>query len=146
MELISRVIPLVPVFDLTSCFLAATDNCAIGEISSSRAKEPNMPSHWDHIKIHGLHPSINMSDLVNHIGNCISERRTSGTSMIFDDDLQVKDILEEITQYLFSDTQFTAASDEQSLMTRVNSLCCLLQDSTATQSTQVKSSEGVALQ
>lgn len=122
---------------------SVTDTCGIGEISSSRAKEPNMLSHWDQIKIPGFHPSMSMSDLMNHIGNCFSERRTSGTSMISDDDLQAKKILDEITQYLLSDAQFTAASDEKSLMSRVNSLCCLLQDSTAAQTTQAKSDEGI---
>lgn len=102
-----------------------------------------MLSHWDQIKIPGFHPSISMSDLMNHIGNCISERRTSGTSMISDDDLQAKEILDEITQYLLSDAQFTAASDEKSLMSRVNSLCCLLQDSTVAQNTQAQSNEGI---
>ncbi|OMO73956.1 cc-nbs-lrr resistance protein [Corchorus olitorius] len=43
------------------------------------------------------------------------------------EDLQGRDLLEEITQYLLSDSQHTSASDEQSLMSRVNSLCCLLQ-------------------
>nr|GMC63815.1 uncharacterized protein LOC109155298 [Ipomoea batatas] len=37
-------------------------------------------------------------------------------------------MLEEINRCLFSDTQYMpAASDEKSLMSRVNSLCCLLQ-------------------
>lgn len=106
-----------------------------------------MLGHWDQIKIPGIHPSMSMSDLVNHIGNCISEQRISGTSIIPQDDLQANDIMEEITQYLLSDTQVASASDEKSLMSRVNSLCCLLhKDSTTAQSMQTKSSDGVGLQ
>ncbi|XP_031260359.1 uncharacterized protein LOC116118514 [Pistacia vera] len=120
------------------------DTCATGEISSSGAEEPKMLSHWDQIKVPGLHPSMSMSDLVNHIGHCISEQRTSGGSLIFGNDLQGRDVLEEITQYLFSDTQLTSTSDEKSIMSRVNSLCCLLQkDSAATQNLQDKSSIGI---
>lgn len=75
----------------------------------------------------GLHPSMSMSDLVNHIGHCISEQMTSGNSSICGGDMKSSDILDEITQYLLGDSLVTSASDEQSLMTRVNSLYCLLQ-------------------
>ncbi|XP_044496760.1 uncharacterized protein LOC123219090 [Mangifera indica] len=120
------------------------DTSATGEIRSSGAEEPKVLSHWDQIKVPGLHSSMSMSDLVNHIGQCISEQRTSGGSLNFGDDLKGRDVLEEISQYLFSDIQLTSASDEKSLMSRVNSLCCLLQkDSTATQNLQDKNSEGV---
>ncbi|KAJ4718678.1 ATP-dependent DNA helicase [Melia azedarach] len=123
------------------------DTCDTGEIRSTGTKECKMLGHWDQIKIPGIHPSMSMSDLVNHIGNCISEQRISGTSIIPQDDLQANDIMEEITQYLLSDTQVASASDEKSLMSRVNSLCCLLhKDSTTAQSMQTKSSDGVGLQ
>lgn len=90
---------------------------------------------------------MSVSDLVNHIGNCISEQITSGNSTISSDALQGRDILEEITQYLFSDTQLTSASDEHLLMSRVNSLCCLLQkDYAAAQNLQATSNnEGVGI-
>lgn len=42
------------------------------------------------------------------------------------------EILKEISKSLLSDTQNVSASDEQSLMSRVNSLCCLLQQDPAT--------------
>ncbi|XP_044485921.1 uncharacterized protein LOC123211332 isoform X2 [Mangifera indica] len=123
--------------------ISVMDTCTTGEIRSSGAQETNMLSHWDQIKVPGLHSSMSMSDLVNHIGHCISEQRASGGSLLFGTDLHGRDVLEEITQYLFSDSQLTSSSDEKSLMSRVNSLCCLLQkDSTATQNLQEKSSEG----
>ncbi|KAK2651759.1 hypothetical protein Ddye_011615 [Dipteronia dyeriana] len=122
------------------------DTRALGESGTVGAKEPKLLSHLDQIKVPGLHPSMSMSDLVNHIGNCISEQITSGNSTISSDALQGRDILEEITQYLFSDIQLTAASDEQSLMSRVNSLCCLLQkDYAAAQNLQATSNEGVGI-
>ena len=56
------------------------------------------------------------------------------------------EILEEIAQCLLSDTQLTTtASDEKSLMSRVNSLGCLLheeQDDTA-QNLQVYAGDGI---
>lgn len=82
--------------------------------------------NWDQIKVPGLHPSMSMSDLMNHIGHCISEQMGQGNSS-FDDPSECQDILEDIAQYLLSDNQSAAASDEKSLMARVNSLCCLLQ-------------------
>jgi hypothetical protein len=97
------------------------------EIRSNRTGEQKLPSNWDQIKVPGLHSSMSMSDLVNHIGHCISEQMTSGNSILCGGDIKSSDILDEITQYLLGDSQVTSASDEQSLMTRVNSLCCLLQ-------------------
>ncbi|XP_062159024.1 uncharacterized protein LOC133866499 isoform X2 [Alnus glutinosa] len=80
----------------------------------------------------GLHPSMSMSDIVNHIGLCISEQMTSGNLPAADEGSGYDDILEDIAQYLLNDNQFTAASDEKSLMSRVNSLCCLLQKDSGT--------------
>lgn len=99
----------------------------MGDIRNAGAREPKLLNQLDQIKVPGIHPSMSVSDFVNHIGNHISEQITSGNSTISSDALQGRDILEEITQYLFSDTQLTSTSDEQMLMSRVNSLCCLLQ-------------------
>ncbi|KDP41944.1 hypothetical protein JCGZ_26962 [Jatropha curcas] len=86
-----------------------------------------IPSHWNQIKMPGLQPSMSMSDLVNHIGQCITEQMAFDNSTSSDSDPKNNSILDEITQYLLSDSQLTSDSDEQSLMSRVNSLCCLLQ-------------------
>uniref|UniRef100_A0A5B7BLI1 TRF2/HOY1 PH-like domain-containing protein n=1 Tax=Davidia involucrata TaxID=16924 RepID=A0A5B7BLI1_DAVIN len=85
------------------------------------------PRNWEQIKVPGIRPSMSMSDLVNHIGHHISEQMTSGNPPS-EKALECQDMLENIAQILLGDTQFTAASDEKSLMARVNSLCCLLQD------------------
>ena len=89
-------------------------------------KEGKLLSQLDEIRFPGLHASVSMSDLVNHIGNCISEQMTSSSN-----DLLNRNILEEITQYLLNDSQLTSASDEKCLMSRVNSLCSLLQKDSA---------------
>ena len=115
------------------------DSHAIEEIRGSTAKEGELLSQWDQIRFPGLNASMSMSDLVNHIGNCISEQMTSSS-----DDLQSRDILEEITQYLLNDSKHTSASDEQCLMSRVNSLCCLLQkDSAVAPNFQTKEDDAV---
>ncbi|XVE63480.1 hypothetical protein DITRI_Ditri07aG0023900 [Diplodiscus trichospermus] len=87
--------------------------------------------NWDQIKVPGLHPSMSMSDLMNHIGSCLSEQMTAGNPSS-ENRPDCQEVLEEIAQYLLSDTQFTTTSDEKSLMSRVNSLCCLLQKDSAT--------------
>ncbi|XP_065849325.1 uncharacterized protein [Euphorbia lathyris] len=94
------------------------------------------PRNWDQIKVPGLHPSMSMGDFMNHIENCISEQITSGNPPSVDGS-ERQNILEDIAQYLFSDTQLTTSSDEKRLMARVNSLCCLLQkEPTSTQNLQ----------
>ncbi|KAF2301539.1 hypothetical protein GH714_025774 [Hevea brasiliensis] len=87
-----------------------------------------IPSHWEYqIKVPELQPSMSLSDLVNNHGQRISEQMISGNPKISHGDPKNGDILEEITRYLLRDSQLTSASDEQHLMSRVNSLCCLLQ-------------------
>ncbi|KAL8223109.1 hypothetical protein R6Q57_020508 [Mikania cordata] len=85
-------------------------------------KQPHAP---------GIHPNMSISDLVSHIGNSLSEQNIS-RNLPFSNNAPgpnyPKDMLENISQILLSDSQLTAASDERTLMSRVNSLCCLLQD------------------
>ncbi|XP_058067772.1 uncharacterized protein LOC131217060 isoform X2 [Magnolia sinica] len=115
------------------------DARAIEESSSNENEELKQPRHWDQLKVPGIRPSMSVSDLVTHIGQCMQMTSSNPTG----EGSWGRDMLDEITQYLLSDSQFSAASDEQSLMSRVNSLCCLLQKDAATvQDPQVKS-EGV---
>ncbi|KAL8040899.1 hypothetical protein ABFX02_10G129900 [Erythranthe guttata] len=81
----------------------------------------------DSLKIQGLRPSMSMSDLVNHIENCISEQMTSG-NLPSETASECHDMLENIAQVLLSDNNCATGLDEKSLMKKVNSLCCLLQD------------------
>ncbi|KAJ0934237.1 hypothetical protein HanRHA438_Chr03g0105141 [Helianthus annuus] len=79
----------------------------------------------------GLQPNMSISDLVNQIEHGFSEQNTSGNLPISHNAPGLdypKDTLENISQILLSDNQLTATSDERTLMSRVNSLCCLLQD------------------
>lgn len=85
-------------------------------------------SHWDQIKVPGIHPSMSMSDLVNHIENRITEQRTSSNHPLSREEQESLEILEDISQCLFNDGQYgSSASDEKSVLSKVNSLCCLLQ-------------------
>ncbi|CAI9283672.1 unnamed protein product [Lactuca saligna] len=83
---------------------------------------------WDQIKVPGIHPSMSMSDLVNHIENRITEQRTSGNHPLSHEEKESLEILEDISRCLFNDAQYgSSTSDEKSVMSKVNSLCCLLQ-------------------
>ncbi|KAI3754527.1 hypothetical protein L1987_54312 [Smallanthus sonchifolius] len=79
----------------------------------------------------GLLPNMSIADLVNHIGNDLSKQNIP-MNLPFSNNAHglsyPKDMLENISQILLSDNQLTAASDERTLMSRVNSLCSLLQD------------------
>lgn len=118
---------------MESCAAEASANFEVG---SSRS-----PRNWEQMKVPGLHPSMSMSDLVNHIGHCISEQMTAANPSFANQGPEYQDILEDIAQYLLNDNQSTT-SDEKSLMKRVNSLCCLLQKdptNTTTQHDEVRS-------
>jgi hypothetical protein len=102
--------------------------------SSSSQPVLKNPSLWEQLNAQGLiKASMSVDDLVNHLGNCISEQMTSGNSNMPGNSMPPKELLEDLAQYLLSDTQAgqaTSASDEKSLMARVNSLCCLIQKDT----------------
>jgi hypothetical protein len=123
------------------------DTHAIEEIRNSRFEELKGLIGQDQIKVPGLHSSMSMSDLVSHFENRISEQRTSNNFTLSAEERQSLEILEEISHCLFNDSQYASTSDEQCIMSRVNSLCCLLQkDPVTAQSLQVNkgdSSTGV---
>ena len=100
---------------------------AIRDFGSRGAETLKFLSNLDQIKLPGLHPSMSMNDLVNHIEHCISERMASGNPNFAGDGQLNRSILEEFTQCLFNDSQLSTAPDEQFVMSRVNSLCSLLQ-------------------
>ncbi|XP_059287839.1 uncharacterized protein LOC132041081 [Lycium ferocissimum] len=103
------------------------DTRAVGENANSVGYDSHGMRNLEQLKVPGLRPSMSMTDLVSHIESCISEQINSG-SLQSDDALECKGMLEDIAQMWLSDTQYTTASDEKSLMKKVNSLCCLLQD------------------
>ncbi|KAL2455852.1 hypothetical protein Adt_47075 [Abeliophyllum distichum] len=91
---------------------------------------------WEQLEVPGLCPSMSMSDLVNHIENCISEQVTS-ECVPSDKASELWDVMENIKQDLLSDTQCAAGLDEESLLKKVDSLCCLLQDPATSSSAKV---------
>ncbi|KAK9130309.1 hypothetical protein Sjap_010796 [Stephania japonica] len=101
------------------------DSYAIEDAGTRKGGEIKGLNHLDQLKVPGLRTSMSMSDLVDHIGQCLSEQMTPGNPLF--SEVQNRETLEGIAQYLLSDSQLASTSDEQSLMSRVNSLCCLLQ-------------------
>ncbi|KAK4857504.1 hypothetical protein QYF36_001703 [Acer negundo] len=83
---------------------------------------------------------------MNDIGHySISQQMTCGNQPLFEQGQDCPEILRVIAQCLLSDTQLTMASDEKSLMSRVNSFGCLLHkepDDTA-QNLQVNVNDGI---
>ncbi|XP_057430434.1 uncharacterized protein LOC130723409 isoform X2 [Lotus japonicus] len=99
-------------------------DCPSIDGSTSSEIESKGPKSWDQIKVPGLKPSMSMSDFIGHIEHCLSEQMTLPLSA---GGSEYQEILEDIAQHLLNDNQVAATSDEKSLMSRVNSLCCLLQ-------------------
>ncbi|KAH9603387.1 hypothetical protein KSS87_008991 [Heliosperma pusillum] len=107
---------------------------------SSDAKILKNSKSFEQLIIQGIHSSMSMNDLVNHIGSCMTSENLSFTEN--ESESESLKTLEDISQHLLGDFQFTSSSDEKSLMSRVNSLCSLIQkDGTPAQSFQV-SEEG----
>ncbi|XP_061363403.1 uncharacterized protein LOC133307001 isoform X2 [Gastrolobium bilobum] len=102
-------------------------DCRSVEGSTSSETDSKGPRNLDQIKLPGLRPSMSMSDFIGQIELCLSEQMTSGNPSFSNGGSEYQEILEDIAQHLLSDNQVAAASDEKSLMSRVNSLCCLLQ-------------------
>lgn len=73
------------------------------------------PKKWELLKVPELCPSMSMTDLMNHIGNCISEQVTSG-SLLSAKASECHDMLVNISQVLLSDTHCSTGLDERSLM------------------------------
>lgn len=113
---------------LTGVLPSVMDTHSTEEIRCFEGRSSKSVSQLDRIKVPGLLPSMSMSDLVSHI----TEQMTPDNPVFSGNKQHRRNILEDITQYLFSDSQLTSASEEQSLMSRVNSLCCLLQKDPST--------------
>lgn len=111
------------------------DSRAIEGSGNCEVVDSKGPRNWDQIKVPGLHPSISMTDLMNHIESRLSEQMAYGNPPVDGSDNQ--NILDDIAQYLLNDNQLTTSNDEKRLMARVNSLCCLLQKDPSVQNLQV---------
>jgi hypothetical protein len=110
--------------------------------------------NWNCVRVPGIKRSMSKSELVNHIGHQMFKQMYS-ESMPPPTDASMKPTLDEFTRYhlgdsqmtencigsssncglsfeevtrqLLQDSQITNGSDEKMLMSRVNSLCCLIQ-------------------
>ncbi|EPS69285.1 hypothetical protein M569_05482, partial [Genlisea aurea] len=90
--------------------------------------------NWDRIMVpggSGLHSSMSMSDLVNHLESRMSEQESPTNPNLSLEDWEGLQMLDDINRCLFGDFHgsngVVIAPDDKSLMSRVNSLCCLLQ-------------------
>jgi hypothetical protein len=93
-------------------------------------QEPNNANWRNQLTMPGLTASISVNDSVNHLGNCMAEHRTTDNPPLASNE-QSKEVLEDLVQHLFSDTQGMPVSDDKYLMARVNSFCSLLQNNSA---------------
>jgi hypothetical protein len=110
--------------------------------------------NWNCFRVPGIKRSMSKSEIVNHIGHQMF-RQMYSESMPPPTDASVKPTLDEFTRYflgnsqttensngtssncgltfqdlsrqLLQDSQITDGADEKMLMSRVNSLCCLIQ-------------------
>ncbi|KAL3617691.1 hypothetical protein CASFOL_038012 [Castilleja foliolosa] len=105
---------------------------AIMDIKNSSVDQLKELSNWDQIMVPGIRSSMSMSDLVSHLENRISDQGTSRNLTLSSEEWQSLQILDNISRCLFSDVQnLPDSTEEKSLMSRVNSLCCLLQKDNA---------------
>ncbi|KAK4395483.1 hypothetical protein Sango_1702600 [Sesamum angolense] len=107
------------------------DTWTVEDIKNGGMEQLKVLSNWEQIRVPVLRSSMSMSDLVSHLENRISEQGSSSNPTLSSEEWEGLQILDDINRYLFSDTQNMPDSDEKSLMSRVNSLCCLLQKDTA---------------
>lgn len=75
----------------------------------------------EQLNIPGFHRSMSMDDIVNHIEDQISEPMTSANAS------ECRNVLNNIQEILLSDTPMVVSADEKRLLSKVNSLCNLLQ-------------------
>ncbi|XP_050920883.1 uncharacterized protein LOC127138465 isoform X2 [Lathyrus oleraceus] len=116
---------LSPSFTLDSIPCEAASSSS--EVINSSEADSKGPKNWDQIKLPGLRPSMSVSDFIGHIEHHLSEEMASGNLSSPAKRMDYNVMLEDIAHHLLNDNHVTTDSDEISLMSRVNSLCCLLQ-------------------
>ncbi|XP_062221724.1 uncharacterized protein LOC133921031 [Phragmites australis] len=102
-------------------------SCAADFQASGAPQEPKNPNWRNQLIVPELRASMSVNDFVNHLGNCIAEERTEGNPPLANYEEQSKEVLEDLVQYLFTDTQGPSASDDKYLMARVDSFYSLLE-------------------
>ncbi|PIN06849.1 hypothetical protein CDL12_20590 [Handroanthus impetiginosus] len=113
---------------------SAMDTFSVENIKDGGMEQLKSLSNWDNIRVPGLRSSMSMTDLVSHLEHRISEQGASNGPNLSSEEWESLQILDNINRCLLSDVQSMPDSDEKFLMSRVNSLCCLLQKDTNVQS------------
>ncbi|XP_047080364.1 uncharacterized protein LOC124691132 [Lolium rigidum] len=88
-----------------------------------------------------LRSSISMDDLINHIDSYITEHQAAGDPPLPNTEVPAKELL-QIAESLLSDTHGPPSADENYLMARVNSLCCLLEKDTPPATVSISEQKG----
>ncbi|TVU10857.1 hypothetical protein EJB05_44410, partial [Eragrostis curvula] len=130
--------------------VAGTDMIKLDAAAVQCEPQPSGLS-WNGIRVPGIKRTMSRSEIVNHIGHHMF--RQMYPANVPSDDASVKPTLDDLTRYLLSDSQITDngdgtncrlsfdeltrqllnesqisdGADEKRLMSRVNSLCCLIQ-------------------
>jgi hypothetical protein len=95
--------------------------------------------NWNGFRVPGIRRSMSKSDIANHIGYHMYKQMYSGNLPANDAGIgslgngncsNSKVSFDELTRQLLNDTQISDSADERMLMSRVNSLCCLIQRDT----------------
>ncbi|KAK1324088.1 hypothetical protein QJS10_CPA02g01365 [Acorus calamus] len=123
-----------PVSQETPSPSSVMDSRVIEEPTCSEAEELKEPNQWNSLEVPPvLHGSMSVSELMDQIGHCLSDQRNSEDPLFSVMGQSRDDLMQELNQYLLSDNQQLSASDEKSLMSRVNSLYSLLQKEPSSQ-------------
>ncbi|KAK1276857.1 hypothetical protein QJS04_geneDACA003885 [Acorus gramineus] len=123
-----------PVSQETPSPSSVMDSRVIEETTCSEAEELKEPNQWNSLEVPPvLHGSLSVSELMDQIGHCLSDQRNLEDPLFSVMGQSRDDLMQELNQYLLSDNQQLSASDEKSLMSRVNSLCSLLQKDPSSQ-------------
>nr|GEY71692.1 hypothetical protein [Tanacetum cinerariifolium] len=108
------------------------DSSSLGLIHQDMSKEAYSSSSGISMDIDGqkdTEQGMSISDLVNYVGNSFSEQNISGNLPYSGNSAAhntATDVLDNISELLLGDSQVISASDERTLMSRVNSFCSLL--------------------
>ncbi|KAJ1281416.1 hypothetical protein BS78_04G304100 [Paspalum vaginatum] len=96
-------------------------------LGSDVPQETKNYNQWNQLGMPGLRQATPVEDLVNHLGSRITEQRSAGDPPLTNTEGQSKEVLEDLAQCLFSDTQGPPPLDDKYLMARVDSLYSLLE-------------------
>ncbi|KAK1268734.1 hypothetical protein QJS04_geneDACA013638 [Acorus gramineus] len=118
------------------------DSQVIEENTLSEAEEPKNLNQRDLGRVPNIHGSVSMVYPVNYIGHHIPYQMSSSNPRCSREH-QVRNVMEDIKEHLLSDNQQSLATNEKSLMPRVDSWLCLLKNDLSHQNFSQMKNEGV---